>query len=77
MLLGVMDMRSRLAEAPGPGEGSVASSFEAFYRQHYPPAVRLAQSVLGDFHAAQDVAQEVFLAAHQRFRGDVERPPAG
>lgn len=77
MLLGVMDRRSRSAEAPGPGEGSFASSFEAFSRQHYPPVVRLAQSVLGDFHAAQDVdvAQEVFLAAHQRFRGDVERAP--
>ncbi|MHB1929572.1 MAG: sigma-70 family RNA polymerase sigma factor [Acidimicrobiales bacterium] len=53
----------------------MTSSFEAFYRQHFPPVVRLAQSVLGDFSAAEDVAQEVFLAAHHRFRGDVERAP--
>lgn len=51
------------------------ASFEAFYRAHYQPVVRLAQSVLGDFHAAQDVAQEVFLAAHRRFSGDVDQAP--
>ena len=49
------------------------ASFEAFYREHYRSVVRLATSVLGDAHGAQDVAQEVFLAAHDRFRGDVER----
>lgn len=54
---------------------AVSGSFEAFYRENYRPVVRLASSVLGDFHAAQDVAQEVFMAAHQRFRGDVERAP--
>lgn len=52
-----------------------SSAFEVFYRQHYPDVVRLAQSVLGDFHAAQDVAQEVFMAAHARFLGDVNRAP--
>ncbi len=66
----------RLADASGFGGRPAASSgFEEFYRQHYPHVVRLAQSVLGDFHAAQDVAQEVFLAAHGRFAGDVERAP--
>ena len=52
-----------------------SASFEAFYREHYRSVVRLATSVLGDAHSAQDVAQEVFLAAHDRFRGDVERAP--
>ena len=52
-----------------------SASFEAFYREHYRSVVRLATSVLGDAHGAQDVAQEVFLAAHDRFRGDVERAP--
>jgi RNA polymerase sigma-70 factor (ECF subfamily) len=51
------------------------SSFEAFYREHYRSVVRLAASVLGDVHAAQDVAQDVFLSAHARFRGDVDRAP--
>jgi RNA polymerase sigma-70 factor (ECF subfamily) len=53
----------------------ISSSFEAFYRENYPPVVRLALSVLGRPHAAEDVAQEVFLAAHRRFRGDVDRAP--
>ncbi len=57
------------------GRQPAPSAFESFYREHYQPVVRLAASVLGDVHAAQDVAQEVFLAAHQRFRGDVERAP--
>lgn len=51
------------------------SAFESFYREHYRPVVGLALSVLGDFHAAQDVAQDVFLAAHSRFQGDVQRAP--
>ncbi|HET9077218.1 MAG TPA: sigma-70 family RNA polymerase sigma factor [Acidimicrobiales bacterium] len=57
----------------GPATGG--SSFESFYREHYRPVVSLAHSVLGDFHAAQDVAQEVFLAAHRRFHGDVDGAP--
>ena len=35
--------------------------------------MRLAYSVVGDSQAAQDVAQEVFLAAYRRFPGDYER----
>ncbi len=53
----------------GPGLGS----FEAFFREHYRAVVRLAQSVLGDSAGAQDVAQEVFLAAYRRFPGDYEQ----
>jgi RNA polymerase sigma factor (sigma-70 family) len=64
--------RDRAAAGLGSAGGP---SFEAFYRQNYLPVVRLAASVLGDQHAAQDVAQEVFIAAHARFRGDVERAP--
>lgn len=63
----------RLA-ASGP---AAISSFEAFYRANYQDVVRLAASVLGDFHGAQDVAQDVFLAAHRRFWGDVDRAPVG
>jgi RNA polymerase sigma factor (sigma-70 family) len=62
--------RDSLEETPLTG-----SSFEDFYREHYRPVVRLATSVLGDMHAAQDVAQDVFLNAHSRFRGDVDRAP--
>src|ERR1700680_3493850 len=52
---------------------SVLPGFEAFFRDHYRVVVRLAQSVIGDFQGAQDVAQEVFLAAYRRFPGDYER----
>ena len=47
--------------------------FEAFFRSHYRVVVRLAQSVVGDFQAAQDVAQDVFLAAYRRFPGEYEQ----
>lgn len=46
-----------------------AAGFERFFRANYGPVVRLASSVLGDHQSAQDVAQEVFLAAHRRFPG--------
>ena len=49
---------------------SGSAGFEAFFRDHYRVVVRLAQSVVGDFQGAQDVAQEVFLAAYRRFPGD-------
>ncbi len=52
------------------GGESDTACFEAFFRDHYPVVVRLAQSVIGDFQRAQDVAQEVFLAAYRRFPGE-------
>ena len=53
--------------------GSGPAGFEAFFRDHYRVVVRLAQSVVGDMQGAQDVAQEVFLAAYRRFPGDYEQ----
>ncbi len=53
----------------GPG----VAGFEAFFRDHYRPVVRLAQGVLGDSQGAQDVAQEVFLAAYRRFPGEYDQ----
>jgi RNA polymerase sigma-70 factor (ECF subfamily) len=49
------------------------AAFEDFFRRHHPGVVRLAHSVLGDSQRAQDVAQEVFLAAYRRFPGDYEQ----
>jgi RNA polymerase sigma factor (sigma-70 family) len=48
-------------------------AFELFFRTHYRAVVRLAQGVVGDSQRAQDVAQEVFLAAYRRFPGDYEQ----
>jgi RNA polymerase sigma-70 factor (ECF subfamily) len=47
-------------------------AFESFFRSNYPAVVRLAQRVVGDSQVAQDVAQDVFLAAYRRFPGDYE-----
>ena len=56
-----------------PDDGSGMAAFESFFRNHYRGVVRLAQSVVGDSQGAQDVAQEVFLAAYRRFPGDYEQ----
>jgi RNA polymerase sigma factor (sigma-70 family) len=46
--------------------------FEGFFRGHYRGVVRLAHGVLGDAQGAQDVAQDVFVAAYRRFPGSYE-----
>jgi RNA polymerase sigma-70 factor (ECF subfamily) len=56
-----------------PGGGSAMADFESFFRDHYRTVVRLAYSVVGDSQGAQDVAQDVFLAAYRRFPGDYEQ----
>jgi RNA polymerase sigma factor (sigma-70 family) len=43
------------------------SAFERFFREHYPAVVAIACRVVGDRQAAQDVAQDVFIAAMHRF----------
>lgn len=43
------------------------SAFERFFREHYPAVVKIACGVVGDPVAAQDVAQDVFIAALARF----------
>jgi RNA polymerase sigma-70 factor (ECF subfamily) len=53
--------------------GADIGAFEAFFRDQYRPVVRMAQSVVGDSQQAQDVAQDVFLAAFRRFGGNYEQ----
>ena len=65
--------RNRRAFGAALDGGSGPAGFEAFFRDHYRVVVRLAQSVVGDMQGAQDVAQEVFLAAYRRFPGDYEQ----
>lgn len=53
-----------------PDSGGIRPSplaFERFFRSQYPAVVRIAFSVMGDAHMAQDVAQDVFIAAQARF----------
>ncbi len=69
--MGVIELHARTDERLDRiGGASDADGFEAFFRGHYRVVVGLAQSVVGDSQRAQDVAQEVFLAAYRRFSGD-------
>ena len=65
-----MGMQARHKERADGGSG--VEAFESFFRSNYPAVVRLARSVVGDSQGAQDVAQDVFLAAYRRFPGDYE-----
>lgn len=53
--------------APTPPTPASFSAFERFFREHYAAVVRIACGVTGDQQAAQDVAQDVFIAAMRRF----------
>src|SRR5262249_61260055 len=50
-----------------PPPQALLPSFEQFFREQYPAVVRIAFGVVGDAQAAQDVAQDVFISALQRF----------
>jgi RNA polymerase sigma factor (sigma-70 family) len=44
-----------------------STGFEEFFRREYPTVVRIAYRIVRDAHLAEDVAQDVFIAAQQRF----------
>lgn len=71
--MGVIGLQARNEERSARTHGgSDVAAFECFFRSHHRAVVRLAQSVVGDSQRAQDVAQEVFLAAYRRFPGDYQ-----
>jgi RNA polymerase sigma-70 factor, ECF subfamily len=58
----------------GAQQGSVAD-LERLFREHWPRAYRAAYLVTGDAAAAEDIAQEAFLAAVRNLdRFDRRRP---
>lgn len=58
----------------GAKRGSVAD-LECLFREHWPRAFRAARLVTGDAAAAEDIAQEAFLAAIRNLdRFDRRRP---
>ncbi len=61
-----MEAKALIQHEPAKSPES-PSGFESFFRAHYPGVVRIAHGVVGDSHAAQDVAQDVFIAAQKRF----------
>ncbi len=56
----------------------VVPDFESFYRREYRPVVGLAYALSGSRLAAEDIAQDAFLAAHKKWDriGQYERPEA-
>src|SRR6266571_5164622 len=59
-------------------QGGSASAFEALFRLHWPQAFRAAFLVVHDAAAAEDIAQEAFLAALRHLdRFDRSRPLRG
>jgi RNA polymerase sigma factor (sigma-70 family) len=58
---------SFLTRLGSPPPQASLSAFERFFREQYPVVVRIAFGVTGDAQAAQDVAQDVFISAFQRF----------
>ena len=56
-------------------QGGSAEAFEQLFRSHWPRAYRAALLVVGDAAAAEDIAQEAFLAAVRALdRFDRRRP---
>ena len=63
-------MRTETGVVAHPDSGGTppsASGFEQFFRSQYAAVVRIAGGVMGDAHMAEDVAQDVFIAARARF----------
>lgn len=55
-----------------------SSSFDAFYAAEYAPVVRLVAAMVGRLDVAEEIAQEVFVTAHDRWSTvrEYERPDA-
>jgi RNA polymerase sigma-70 factor (ECF subfamily) len=60
----------------GAQQGSVAD-LERLFREHWPSAYRAARLVTGDDAAAEDIAQEAFLAAVRNLDHFDRRRPFG
>jgi RNA polymerase sigma-70 factor (sigma-E family) len=56
----------------------MVEDFDAFYAREYPAIVMLTYALSGSRWAAEDLAQEAFLAAHRQWDrvADYERPGA-
>ena len=69
-------MGSERAHVRAAQRGS-ASDLEALFRLHWPRAYRAAYLVVHDTAAAEDIAQEAFLAAIRNLDGFDRRRPFG
>lgn len=63
-----MGVEARVSSGPArAGDPPASAGFERFFRAHYPMVVRIASGVVRDDHLAEDVAQDVMIAAERRF----------
>lgn len=58
---------SSSASATTAGVSIPAGAFDGFYRANYASVVRLAYSLCGSMQIAEELAQEAFVTAHQRW----------
>ncbi|PZS26653.1 MAG: SigE family RNA polymerase sigma factor [Pseudonocardiales bacterium] len=58
-----------------PAPPIARESFDEFFRQEYPRAVKLAWLLTRSESAAEDVAQDAMLGVHRRF-GELDSPSA-
>lgn len=70
-----MNDKSRIDVLVTRAKSGDASAFDRLVRDFQDMAVGYAVTLLGDFHLAEDAAQEAFLAAHQQI-GDLKDPAA-
>jgi RNA polymerase sigma-70 factor, ECF subfamily len=79
MIRGRMQGRGgAMAEPPGAVVYRLPERFEYFYEREYHGVVSLGYALTGSWPAAEDIAQEAFLAAHQAWEriGRYEQPGA-
>jgi RNA polymerase sigma factor (sigma-70 family) len=71
-------VQERAEEAPALRSVRAVPDFESFYRREYRAVVGLAYALSGSRLAAEDIAQDAFLAAHRKWEkvGMYDRPEA-
>ena len=60
--------RAAIAPRSSPTSALTQLDFDAFYRAQYPSVVRLAYSLSGSMPVAEELAQEAFVSAHERWQ---------
>ena len=65
-----MDEAVAVMDRPWPRADAIPAAFERLFRAEYARVVRIAYRVVGDQGAAEDVAQDVFIAYYRSHPAD-------